>query len=73
MPLEQIQRIVRHSSVATTERYYLAPASREMVPNFRERDWVDLEFGDQSGDQRVGGMRENPVKNRGDGGIRTHE
>ena len=73
MPLEHVQRIVRHSSPATTERYYLAPASREMVPNFRERDWVDLAFGDQLGDQRIGEPSRNPGNYRGDGGIRTHE
>lgn len=62
MPLSHIQRIVRHSSEATTRKYYLAPANEKLVAEFRERDWMDwkLPSGDQNGDHVVSEALKNP-------------
>lgn len=49
MPIEQISGMVRHSSIETTRKYYLAPADPDLLRTFSESDWV----GDQSGD-RIG-------------------
>lgn len=47
MPIEQISAMVRHGSIATTEKYYLAPPDEAMIRDFNEKDWL----GDQTGDQ----------------------
>lgn len=69
MPIQEVSAMVRHGSVKTTEKYYLAPPTPEMMTSFTERDW----FGDQVGDQQDDTTSENTANLRGDGGIRTHE
>ena len=45
MPLAQISAMVRHSSVATTEKYYLAPPDESMLASFVEKDWIGTQSG----------------------------
>lgn len=55
MPLQMISEIVRHSSIETTRKYYLAPPDPDMLRTFTESDWI----GDQNGDQII--VRESDV------------
>lgn len=40
MPKDDIRAMARHSSITTTEKYYLAPIRPETMKEFHESDWL---------------------------------
>jgi integrase len=47
MPIEQISAMVRHATIETTRKYYLAPADPDLLRTFSESVWIGDQFGDQ--------------------------
>lgn len=72
MPKDDIRAMARHSSITTTEKYYLAPIRPETMKEFHESDWLVSKSVSET-PPRNSETEEKPANSRGDGRIRTDE